>query len=82
MGFLLEGILGFKMAFGLLIKTAKNTKITAHAKQLKTATSHVAWAYIWEGLLSEGYLRLRFVGLIFGRVYFWRDFRYRNFTVS
>ena len=34
-----------------------------------------AWAYIREGLLSEGYLRLRFGGLIFGRAY------YQNFTV-
>ena len=28
------------------------------------------WAYIREGLLSEGYLRLTFGGLIFGRAYF------------
>ena len=31
------------------------------------------WAYIREGLLPEGYLRLRFGGLIFGGAY------YRNF---
>ena len=36
------------------------------------------WAYIREGLLSEGYLRLRFGELIFGReglffyFFFWR----------
>ena len=39
-------------------------------KQLKTANSNSPWAYIREGLLSEGYLRLRFGGLIFGRAIF------------
>ena len=29
------------------------------------------WAYIRERLLSEGYLRLRFEGLIFGRAYYY-----------
>ena len=33
---------------------------------IKTASSKSPWAYIREGLLSEGYLRLRFGGLIFG----------------
>ena len=42
-------------------------------KQLKTANS--PWAYIWEGLLSEGFLCLRFGGLIFERAY------EQNFTV-
>ena len=37
----------------------------------KTASPNSPWAYIREGLLSEGYLRLRFGGLIFGRAYFW-----------
>ena len=36
----------------------------------KTASTISPWAYIWEGLLSEGFLRLRFGGLIFGRAYF------------
>ena len=42
------------------------------------------WAYIREGLLSEGYLRLRFGGLIFGRAYFriGGALYYRNFAVS
>ena len=40
-------------------------------KQVKTATTNSPWAYIWEGLFSEGFLRLRFGGLIFGRAYFW-----------
>ena len=51
----------------------------------KTASTNSPWAYIREGLLSEGFLRLRFGGLIFGRA----NFRgggdggayYRNFTV-
>ena len=33
-------------------------------------------AYIWRGDLTEGFLRYRFGGLVFGGVYF------RNFTVS
>ena len=37
---------------------------------MKTASTNSPWAYIREGLLSEGYLRLRFGGLIFGRTYF------------
>ena len=36
-------------------------------KQLKTTNANSPWAYILEGLLSEGFLRLRFAGLIFGR---------------
>ena len=39
-------------------------------KQLKTASINIPWAYIQEGLLSGGFLRLRFGGLIFGRAYF------------
>ena len=38
---------------------------------VKTVSSNSPWAYIREGLLSEGYLRLRFGGLIFGRAYSW-----------
>ena len=33
---------------------------------IKTANSNSPWAYIREGLLSEGYLRRRSGGLIFG----------------
>ena len=47
----------------------------------KTASTNSPWAYIWERLLSEGFLRLRFGGLIFGRAYFWGGDYYRNFTV-
>ena len=35
-------------------------------KQLKTASTNSPWPYIREGLLSEGFLRLRFWG-----AYFW-----------
>ena len=37
---------------------------------MKTASINSPWAYIREGLLSEGDLRLRFGGLILGRAYF------------
>ena len=47
----------------------------------KTASTNSPWAYIWEGLLSEGYLRLRFGGLIFGGLIFWGGAYYRNFML-
>ena len=37
---------------------------------MKTARTNSPWAYNREGLSSEGYLHLRFRGLIFGRAYF------------
>ena len=37
---------------------------------IQTANINSPWAYIREDLLSEGYLRLRFAGLIFGRAFF------------
>ena len=37
-------------------------------------------AYIWRGDLTEGFLRYRFAGLIFGGAYTWRAY-FRNFTV-
>ena len=51
-------------------------------KRLKTASTNSPWAYIREGLLLEGFLRLRFGGLIFRRAYFWEGFNYWNFTVT
>ena len=50
-------------------------------KQLKIASTNSPWACIREGLLSEGFLHLRFGDLysgrlIFGGAYYW------NFTVS
>ena len=46
----------------------------------KTASFNSPWAYIWEGLLSEGFLRLRFGGLFSGGLIFGGAY-YRNFTV-
>ena len=43
------------------VKHYKNSR-----KQLKTASTNSPWAYIPEGLLLEGFLGLRFGGLIFG----------------
>ena len=51
----------------------------------KTASTNSPWAYIWEGLLLEGFLHLRFGGLIFGRAYRFGGGgggAYRNFTES
>ena len=39
-------------------------------KQLKTSSTNSPWAYIREGFLSEGFLRLRFGGLIFGWAFY------------
>ena len=62
------------------------SKISLNVKSVSTlfATScstNSPQAYIWEGLLSEGFLRLRFGGLIFERTYFGGAY-YRNFTVT
>ena len=61
----MEGLIGRNFAF------QNGLSLT-----IKAANCNFPWAYIREGLLSEGYLRLRFGGLIFGSAY------YRNFTVS
>ena len=37
---------------------------------ITTASTNSPWAYIREGLLSEGFVHLRFGGLIFRRAYF------------
>ena len=47
---------------------------------IKTATNNSPWAYFREGLLSEGFLRLRFAGLFSGGLIFGEAY-YRNFTV-
>ena len=41
---------------------------------LKTASTNSQWAYVQEGLLSEGFLCLTFGGLIFGRAYLFVHF--------
>ena len=69
---MLEGILRFK-------NSLKHKDFSL--KQLNSANPNSPWAYIREGLLSEGFLRLRFGGsfsggFIFGGAY------YRNFTVG
>ena len=38
---------------------------------IKTASANSPWAYVWEGLLLERFVRLKFGGLIFRRAYFW-----------
>ena len=50
---------------------------------MKTASSNSLWAYIREGLLVEGYLRLRFGGAYFreGLFFLGGGAYYRNFTV-
>ena len=63
-----EGLIigrNFEFQNGLIGLDIKNC-----LKQLKTASTYSPWAYIRQGLLSEGFLRLRFGGLIFGRAYF------------
>ena len=53
-------------------------------KTLKTSNPNSPWAYIQEGLLSNGFLHLRFWGLIFGTTYLFLGGGscYRNFTVT
>ena len=47
---------------------------------MKTASTNSPWAYIREGLLSEGYLCLIFGGLFSGGLIFGGAY-YQNFTV-
>ena len=67
MGLIAERNFAFQNGLGLTIKQLKT-----HHGELKKANPTSLWAYIWEGVLSEGYLCLTFGGLIFGRAYFWR----------
>ena len=60
-GRVIERKFAFQNEFGFSIKTYKNTNDNSQ-KQLKTANSNSPWAYSQEGLLSEGYLCLRFKG--------------------
>ena len=55
-------------------------------KQLKTDSTNTPWAYIHEGLLSEGFLHLRYGALIFRRAFFCEGWGgggayYQNFMV-
>ena len=69
-GLIIGGNFAFQNGLGLTIKTAHKDN---SLKQLKTGNPNRPWAYNREGLLSEGYLRLRFGRHIFGRAYFWRS---------
>ena len=69
------GLFSGKLIFGGAIIGGNFAFQNGLGLTIKTANSNSPWAYIREGLLSKGYLRLRFGGLIFGRAY------YRNFTV-
>ena len=42
----------------------------------------MGWAYVWEGLLSEGFLRPEIWGAYFREGFFLDGRFYRNFTVS
>ena len=48
---------------------------------IKAADVNCQWAYIREGLLSEGHLRLRFGRLIFGRAFFWEGLLWEFYGV-
>ena len=83
------GFIFVQMAFLLGLFLAYHWKTLPEQRNtaLKNpANINSAWAYIREGLLSEGFLRLRFGGLTFGRVYFFgggggTGAYYRNFKV-
>ena len=80
--YLSEGILCFKIQcrLDLTIKQLKHEVDSLN--QLKTANPMSSWDDIWEDLLSEGYLRLRFEGPIFGRAYFWRGLLFEFYSIS
>ena len=62
------GILRFKISW-----LANKNSLKHHENnlnQLKATSANSPRAYIREGLLSEGYLRLKFGGLIFGRPFY------------
>ena len=63
-GLIIGGNFAFQNWLGLMIKRPQ--------KQLQIASTNSPWAYIQEGLLLEGFLHLRFGGLIFGRAFFFR----------
>ena len=62
----------FQTGLGFTIKTTSNTNGDS-LKYPKTANPNSSWVYIWEGLLSEGYLHqfeMRGGGLFFKGVIF------------
>ena len=58
----------------VVLKDTKSNKVT----EFQGTPSR--GAYIWRGDLTEGFLRYRFGGLIFGGAYTWGAY-FRNFTV-
>ena len=73
----------FQNGFGLTIKTAQHTAITNSLKQLKTVSTNSPWAYIREGLFSEGLVFfLCFLGGGGGGGGEGGGGYYRNFTVD
>ena len=75
-GLTIGGNFAFQNGFGLTMKTAENTKITAQTSYPNS--SCMLWAYVRKGLLSEGYFAFEIWlgggggGLIFGRACFRR----------
>ena len=73
----MEGNLRFKISWASLTVEGKFTVFSLFYFVFEgniPSTSPLG-AYIWRGNLTNGFLRYRFGGLIFGRAYF------RNFTV-
>ena len=71
------GNLRFKIDWASLIVRSKFTVLAFFyfVFEGNFPSTSLRGAYIWRGDLTEGFLRYRFGGLIFGGVYF------RNFTV-
>ena len=66
-----EGNLRFKIHWASLIVGRKFTVLALFYFVFDPSTSPRG-AYIWRGDLTEGFLRYRFGGLIFGGAYTWR----------
>ena len=73
-GFSTEGNLRLKIDWGSLIVGRKFTVFALFYFVLEGIfpISNPQGAYIWRGDLTEGFLRYRFEGLIFGGAYTWR----------
>ena len=51
-------------------------------KHYENSVKELVWAYIQVDILSEGFLRVRFEGLIFGRAYLLINFFFFNCEVT
>ena len=65
-GLTIGGNFAFQNGFGLTMKTAENTKITAQTSYPNS--SCMLWAYVRKGVLSEGYFAFE---IWLGGAYFW-----------